>query len=124
MPGMYVMTTYPEDMCTSDNMNYVEFIRAPLEALGVPFDECVQVGPSISAIYFTSSCATTGQLTASVYLDATCTEFYDTILIFDNNCNNDDDDDYDDDHDYDDDDDDDDDDDYELAGVIENQFCT
>jgi hypothetical protein len=113
---MYVMTTYPEDMCTSDNMNYVEFLRVPLEALGVPFDECMQTGPSTSVIYSASSCVTTGQLTATVYLDATCTNLYDTILIFDNNCTNDDDD-------YDDDDDDDDDD-YELAGVIENQFCT
>ena len=118
MPGMYVSTTYPEDMCTSENMNYVEYFQLPLEALGIPFDVCVPSGPDSSIMYSASTCASTGQITVGAY-NADCTVLYVTFPIFDNNCTPDDDDDG-----EDDDEDDVDDDDYELAGVTDNEFCT
>jgi hypothetical protein len=127
-PGMYVETTYPEDMCSTDNTNYVEFVQFPLEAFGIPFDQCLTIDgdddyyDSFSYMYSASSCASTGQLTAYIYNDATCTDMAYPITFFENNCMADDDDDDDDDYYYyyyDDDDDD-----YELSGVTSNEYCT
>jgi hypothetical protein len=119
MPGMYIQTASPEDMCTSDNMNYIQFNQQSVEMMGIPFDECIPSGPSTSMMY-TSSCASTGQVMASMYSDTSCTDLVDSFPLFDNNCMTDDDGD----DDGDDDDDDDDDDDYNLVGVISNDYCT
>jgi hypothetical protein len=122
MPGMYVSRTYPEDMCSSDNMNYVEYNQMPLEMMGIPLEECIPSGPGVYLMYTATTCAATGQLTVNVYDDAACTNLVVSDTVFDNNCMSDDDDDDDDDDSADDDDDDDDD--YELTGVIDNEFCT
>lgn len=115
MPGMYVQTTSPEDMCTSENMNYIQYHQMPLSDAPIPFDTCLpNVDEGNSFIYSADSCATSGQVSLFMYSDTTCSTFAEMYTMFDNNCMSDDGDD----------DDADDDDDYELVDVIENDFCT
>jgi hypothetical protein len=111
---------YPDGMCSTDNMNYVEFHQAPLERLGVPLDTCIDYDGTETSylIYSTSSCASTGELTITLYYDSECTNAGISNTIWGNNCMSDDDDD------GDDDDDDDDDDDYELTNVLFETFCS
>jgi hypothetical protein len=138
MPNYFVSRTYPEDMCTTDNMNYISFYQTTLTDFGIPLNECLIFGPG-SYLYSTSACGTTGQLTVNQYSDTTCTTLVRATPVWGNNCIADDDDYDDDDDDYDDDDDDDlvddgdddddddddyDDDDYSVVGVVTDQFCT
>lgn len=116
MPGMYVMRTYPEAMCTTDNINYIEYLQLPLELLGIPLNTCVPNDPYY-AIYSTSKCASDGQLLVEIYSDSSCTMLLASDTVYGEGCMPSDDD-------GDDDDDDDYDDDYELVGILETDICT
>jgi hypothetical protein len=116
-PGMYVQTISPDEMCTSDNKNYVEFYQTPLSNLPFIFNTCLpNVDEGNSFIYSSSSCASTGHVYLFAYPSLDCTGDGEMYSLFNNDCEDDDGDD--------DGDDGDDDDDYELTDVTENDFCT
>jgi hypothetical protein len=121
MPGLKVDRTYPDNMCTTDNMNYFYYTQVPLELTGIPFGECMEMAPDVYVMYSSDSCASTGQVLIQQYSDASCTTLVETQALGGNNCVSDDDG-----ADDDDDDgaDDDDDDDADFVGAITDVFCT
>jgi hypothetical protein len=131
----YISRTYPEDLCTTDNMNYLTYFEMPLSDFWFPLDECL-TSFSTSDFYSTELCSSTGQLLVNSYTDNNCMNLDISTPMWGNNCISDDDDDWDDDDDDDDDgsgdddddddddDDRDDDDDYNVVGVITDDFCT
>jgi hypothetical protein len=118
--GSLVSRTFPDGMCSADNMNYVEFMSFPLE-MAYPLDTCqAMMDPGYWEIFSADSCASTGQLIHTVYSDEACTNVITTMTHFGYDCageemmddagddgNNDDDDD-----------------DFETVGVTSNNFCT
>jgi hypothetical protein len=121
MSGFQVQRYYPEDMCSTDNMNYFSYSHFPLELTGIPFGECMEMAPDVYVMYSSDSCASTGQVLMQQYSDASCTTLVETQAMWGNNCVNDDmggDDGADDGAD------DDDDDDYMPAKAIADMFCT
>jgi hypothetical protein len=89
-PGLIVARTYPDNMCTTDNMNYFYYTHLPLELTGIPFGECMEMAPDVYVMYSSDSCASTGQVLMQQYSDASCTTLVETQAMWGNNCMNDD----------------------------------
>jgi hypothetical protein len=121
--GSLVSRTFPDGMCSANNMNYVEFLSFALEYV-FTLDTCQpSMQPGYWEMYSADSCASTGQMTYTFYSDEACTNLVNTAKFYGYDCTEDDDGD-DDDDDDDDDDYDDDDDDFETVGVTSLDFCT
>jgi hypothetical protein len=115
---MIVSRTFFDGMCTSDNMNYIDYTTFPIEN-SFPLDTCIPLEGEAAGFYqmnSAQSCSSTGQITVNIFNDAGCTNMVGSDSVFGYECSSGDDDDADDD--------DDDDDDFETVGVTSNEFCT
>jgi hypothetical protein len=94
-PGNIISRAFLDAMCSSDNMNYIEFTVAPLTSqFNLASCDVSEMNSGYYEMYSADSCASTGQLTYSLYDDDMCTNQI-SIMTFDECYSSTDDDDYD-----------------------------